>query len=94
LILYRNLLSLLKTALFISIFFSEDQETQTTSIMTDELAVQTDAESDVQLSDEGIQTDIINSSDENTQTSGIETNDVDTNTPPSASLEVCFWEEI
>lgn len=60
------------------------------NIVTDELAVQTEALSDVQLSDEGIQTDTINSLEEQTQTSSIESKDMETNTPTTASVEVSF----
>ncbi|KAI6175765.1 hypothetical protein M3Y97_00725400 [Aphelenchoides bicaudatus] len=65
----------------------EEKDTQTTNIVTDDDQTQTDAVSDVQLSDEGIQTDEINSSDEQTQTSSIDSKDMETNTPTSVSVE-------
>lgn len=67
---------------------SEDKNHQTVDIVTDDLAIQTDDEKDVQMDDEGIQTDTVNSSDDQTQTHSIESKDKETNTTTSTSFEV------
>ncbi|KAI6192862.1 hypothetical protein M3Y99_01912700 [Aphelenchoides fujianensis] len=62
----------------------EDKNHQTMEVMTDELAIQTDTEAEVQLSDEGIQTDFISSSEEETQTQKIEMSTSETMTTISS----------
>jgi hypothetical protein len=64
--------------------FSEDKNHQTVEVVTDELAIQTDTESDVQLSDEGIQTDFVSTSVEETQTHSLDMKDEETNTTISS----------